>query len=721
MEQVKAGRLCCIICLLLAGPMAPADQSEELETVKVVADEEFRSPLSEHSTFKSERVSQQKLKAASTQSLADAVATQVGVDTQTYCANCGAKRLTINGMKGEHTSILIDGLPLHSAVSSFYGVDSIPVTGLSEINVMRGAGASLVNPEAIGGTLDLITVDPLHSKNYVNLSTGLRDGSQYKKNNLKSSENYSFLSNFTNKKKTFGTSFGGQYGFLNYWDEDSNNVAEAPERTNYSVFLKSRYILNKNNDLSLRVGFSELDILGGTTRGYKPSQLLATEADENSFIDGDIRKPFVDTDDKITDYINLKRYEIASHWTHYISKNWLLDWNTGYARQEQRSLYQHGFDYANNDDLFVTDLSTQFLASDSHLFKVGLFYKWQDLRSTSLKLFSPTGVGGLGLPKDSFNNQSFAAYLQDTYTATDHLTIEMALRLDSIHLNWDELNNEINKFIAAPRLQVKHDITHHLSQRFSYGLGYRSPLTYFESQHGNNETGYIMGIDKLETAHSFVYSLSQNTPDYYATISTHYTILDNMAYGQENGLQEIIYRNFNESVNIWVSDLMLGAKITSWWFLEGSYEIFTYEDKFKDKLPTAAIENRLQINSEMNWQKTSFNLRANFVGNRDLSKYGNYPENFNVLDNIAGNDVASQQKNQTAPSFITVDSSFSYKGLKPFTFTLGVNNIFDYTQVRAGNSPTMWHWHINHAHFDNLHTWGPNRGREYYLQVQAEF
>src|SRR5690606_10358644 len=109
------------------------------------------------------------------QTLSDLVRDQIGVETQTYCANCGAKRLTINGLKGEHTSILIDGLPLHSAISSFYGVETVPVNGIQEINVMRGAGASLTNPEAIGGTLDIITVDPLTPRQSYSTSLSFND------------------------------------------------------------------------------------------------------------------------------------------------------------------------------------------------------------------------------------------------------------------------------------------------------------------------------------------------------------------------------------------------------------------------------------------------------------------------------------------------------------------------------------------------------------------
>lgn len=49
---------------------------------------------------------------------------------------------------------------MHSTISAFYGVDAIPVIGLSGVEVKRGAGQALMAPESIGGVLNLLTVNP---------------------------------------------------------------------------------------------------------------------------------------------------------------------------------------------------------------------------------------------------------------------------------------------------------------------------------------------------------------------------------------------------------------------------------------------------------------------------------------------------------------------------------------------------------------------------------
>ena len=699
-----------LIFLFLIGPHQVYSQ-DVVPTVVIEEAETPFHPINHHHTFKSEKVSHDKMQEPTRQTVADLVKDQVGVDTQTYCANCGAKRLTINGLKGEHTSILVDGLPLHSAVSSFYGVDSIPVNGISDIEVMRGAGASLTNPEAIGGAINLMTVNPLEAKQIYSTSISVNDelwGTQ---------QNHSTLTTITSEKKTFGVSFGAQYTEQESWDEDKNNVAESPQRDNISGLLKFRYLPNSKNDFMVRFGASDLTILGGPTHATKPNQVRPIPALESDFINGSVEEKYIGDPFKITDWVNLTRQETAFHWTHFLTEQTTYNFNAGYARQTQDAIYQHGFDYANIDNMFVADtnLQSQF---GSHLLKFGLFYKDQKLRSASTELY----VNRTNIPADSFNYSGSAAYMQDTWFLADGIELDLALRAEKISMNWLELSNEINEWVLAPRFQYRQDFTDHLAQRFSYGLGYRAPLTFFESQHGNEENGYIIDITEIEKAHSFVYSLSYNKPTYYVTGGVHYTHLENMAYGFEFQGNPIFYRSTDEEYDLYTTDLLAGLKITPWWMLETSVEFFTYPDGYTRKLPTAAIERRYQLKSTIEKGAWKHIFLTNFIGSRDLSRYASYNEYYVDRNQFPPPEtIGDELKNQKAPAFVTFDTSLTYNFNTIYFATFGVNNLFDYTQTGVGDSPSAWHWHFDHGHFDGLHTWGPNRGREYYLKFMAQF
>ena len=669
-------------------------------------------PYEEFATQKVETVSKEKFKQPTRTTLSDLVKDQVGVESQEYCSNCGAKRLTINGLKAEHTSILVDGLPIYSAVSSFYGVDAIPVNGIETVEVMRGTGASLTNPEAIGGTLNIVTKDPLELKGQ-QISTSFTVDNEINK----SQENHSFMLSLPNSKKNFSMIFGGQHSKQQSWDEDSNNIAESPERENISLMSKAKWLVNDKNELTFRGAFSDVNIIGGAHNGKKPTEVRATPASPSDFSEtGNVESTYIGDPFRITDWVSLRRYELQSIWKRHLSNGATFNLNTGAIRQEQRSIYQHGFDYANNDHLFVADSYFQFIKG-SHLLKVGAFAKDQRLRSSSTKLFTPQPLGK-GLPKDSFNHRSLALYLQDTYLVSEDLEFDFALRGDYLTIRWQELEEEVDEFVLAPRFQLKHNLTHHLTQRFSYGLGYRSPLTYFESQHGNNELGYKLDITKLEKSHSLVYSLSQNTPKYYTTLSTHYTHLQNMAYGFSQAGTEVSYQNTNEAYDIWALDLLLGYQINENFLVELSFEEFLYEDGYTKKLPTAAIERRVQLQSTYSNNRFSFYTNLRWVGSRDLSRYGEYDQHFVNYQSFP--PLVSNQKNLKAPDFFVLDLSASYMLNKTFTLSAGVNNALDFTQAGEGDNPSAWHWHFTHAHYDGLHTWGPNRGREWFLQLSAK-
>lgn len=688
--------------------MAQADSKKIV--IESEVHNEFMSPVNDFNTFKTERVSQKKMKDPQRQTLADVLKDQVGVESQAYCANCGAKRLTINGLKGEHTSLLIDGLPLLSAISSLYGVDNIPVNGLQDIFVMRGAGASLINPEAIGGTIDIITIDPL--KSLKTFSTSLSTNDRLSQ----SGQNHTFMVSLPSADKRWGVSFGGQFAGQEAWDEDGNGIAESPNRENFNGLMKLRFLPNKNNDLSLRLGVSQLEILGGPVNAVRPLSRPDPKVATTDFLNQDVNQQYIGDTSKVTDWITLKRYEAAFNWKHLLNATDSLNFKTGFAFQGQDSIYQHGYDYYTDDKLYVSDFSYEKFINEDHILKFGVFSKIQNFESESDFLYNEQGYDS-----DRFMHSSTAGYAQWTHLVSHHLEYDLALRADSVYIDWQDLGNQISDVVLAPRFQLRHEFNHHLSQRLSYGLGYRTPLTFLESQHGNNERGFVVNITDLEKADSFVYSLSYNTPTYYLTGGLHYTHLKNMAYGFEAFGEPTEYRNTNESYDILATDFLAGYQIRPDWMIEASLEFFSYDKGYKLKLPTAAIENRLQVRSDYKKGPWSHQLAVTLIGPRDLSEYGQY-RNYHrsVTSDPFGGEVGLLRKNMDAPAFLTVDTSVTYQMSKTLSFISGVTNLFDYTQASRGDSPSNFHLHFDHFHYDGTHTWGPNRGREFFFKLTAE-
>ncbi|MBX2972830.1 MAG: TonB-dependent receptor [Flavobacteriales bacterium] len=93
--------------------------------------------------------------------LFDAVGMVNGVRSQLNCSVCNTGDIHINGMEGPYTMILIDGMPIVSALSTVYGLSGIPISMIERVEVMKGPGGALYGSEAMGGIINVITKDPV--------------------------------------------------------------------------------------------------------------------------------------------------------------------------------------------------------------------------------------------------------------------------------------------------------------------------------------------------------------------------------------------------------------------------------------------------------------------------------------------------------------------------------------------------------------------------------
>ena len=94
-------------------------------------------------------------------SLADGLNFQPGVRVENDCQNCGFTQVRINGLDGHYSQILMNSRPVFSALTGVYGLEQIPANMIERVEVMRGGGSALFGSSAIGGTINIITKDPM--------------------------------------------------------------------------------------------------------------------------------------------------------------------------------------------------------------------------------------------------------------------------------------------------------------------------------------------------------------------------------------------------------------------------------------------------------------------------------------------------------------------------------------------------------------------------------
>jgi vitamin B12 transporter len=69
----------------------------------------------------------------------------------------------LRGTKSEQTLVLVDGRPINDPDTGAVDFSSIPVNGISRIEVVAGGASTLYGSSAIGGVINIITARPVAS------------------------------------------------------------------------------------------------------------------------------------------------------------------------------------------------------------------------------------------------------------------------------------------------------------------------------------------------------------------------------------------------------------------------------------------------------------------------------------------------------------------------------------------------------------------------------
>lgn len=720
---MKPTYLATILAILLSPQLVVAEEVDSAETANIerMSVIGVRQRLEQAGTLantimKTEVINATTIENKNAVNLSEAIDNSPGVKVSNECSMCGVKRIMLNGMKGEQTTILVDGLPVHTMISGYYAVDAIPTTGIERIEVARGAGASLIAPEAIGGTINIISYEPTENGAELDVSAG-ENG--YRK--------MGFLGKGVSEDGRTRATLVAQYDDRDQFDADHNKVNEAPQQENRSLTARVSQDVTDTDNLVLRIANIQSEIFGGPMLGStfadgtasSIGNVLSGFDDQFSepqqlFEDGDVRKPFTGKAWETTEWIKTERNEASLAWLKEFSDDWNMHLAASYAEHKQDSFYE-GFDYTAEDKMWFFDARFNYLLTENQLLTFGA-----DLRTEEMRSHSRAGSANPNYASDSFDYDVKGVYIQDTWQATEALEIAMALRYDTITADFTDPNKpgtELDESILSPRLDVRLRHNDEWTSRVSAGRGYRAPLSFFETDHGilDGSLGFDIDIDELERSNSASYALSYEGEKLTSTASIAWTEVEHLAALTTNDLGIPLLTQPDEKATVITSDIALGYRLTDDMTLSLTAEHFDYDSVFKSSYAIAPIEERLTLTFDWDVNDWEFFANVVWVGSRDLSKYGY--EGYNRLD--ANGQVDPDSKKTTdAPSYLTVDLRVSYQLNEYLSLYSGVSNLFDYTQ--AGDEETPLFYDAEGA-FDVGYIYGPLRGREIYAGMKLAF
>jgi len=655
---------------------------------------------------KTEVVTKKQIENKGAFTLSEAVNNEPGVQSATGCSVCGLKRIRLNGMKGEYTTTLVDGVPLHSTVSGYYGSDAQTTAGISSIEVSRGAGASLTAPGAIGGVINIKTKEP--KKNGISIAAGAGNVG---------SKTLSAIATGVSKDKKTRLMISSQYNEHAQFDGDKNGISESPALLNLSLSTKIFHDITENDEINVIANKYHSEVYGGyvTDRHYWAIGGGDNQSQDIKFVDGDVNKKYLGGPYGIGEAVQTDRLEGIASWRRIFNDKINMKITGSGAQQIQKSMYE-GTDYYNKDNTEYGLVKVNTLLTESNLLTIGSDTKVEQMNAKSKAFWTKAENGDIITP-DDFDYMSIAGFLQDVWTPSDIIEVSGAIRLDKITTNWvyqTKVKNELDKFMIAPRLHVRVTPIEALNIRLSGGRGYRAPLSFFESNHGLAETGYDIKIDNLEDSWGGNASLSLDLGRFTTTASYAYTKVNNLsAYQDINGRNTLT--NNKEPVSAQDMDIVAGYNFTNWFTLGTSYEHLIYDKEYKATINLPAIEDRAKVMLDFAFNNigTEIHTTGTIVGPRDLTEYG-----LGGLYNIYTDAGPSDPKDTNVPAYFTLDTRISQKLSKKFSLYVSGKNLTDYTQVgKEKSTPLFWD---NEGGCDVVYLWGPLRGREISAGVQIK-
>jgi outer membrane receptor for ferrienterochelin and colicins len=214
-----------------------------------------------------------------TQSIAisDGLNFQPGVRVETNCQNCGFTQVRLNGLEGAYSQILVNSRPIFSALNSVYGLDQIPANIVERVEVVRSGGSALYGSNAIGGTINIITQDPVENTWEIRSNTALVGGDAL-------DQTFNINGSIVNENLTSGLTFYGMSRNRDSYDANGDGFTELVLLENTVFGGKAFFKPGERSKISLDFSALKEYRRGGDRLDLAPHFTdIAEELEHNTF------------------------------------------------------------------------------------------------------------------------------------------------------------------------------------------------------------------------------------------------------------------------------------------------------------------------------------------------------------------------------------------------------------------------------------------------------
>ena len=373
--------------------------------------------------------------------LAKSLNFQSGLRVENNCQNCGFPQVRINGLEGPYSQILINSRPIISALSGVYGLEQIPVNMIERVEVVRGGGSALFGANAVGGTINIITKDPINNSFQVASTMSNMNGKsweQYMGGNV----------SLVAKDNSYGIALYETYRNRNPYDADGDGFSELGKLNMNTFGMRAYYRPNYFSRINVEYHTTNEFRRGGNKFNLQPHEADITEQTKHIINSGGA---------------SYDRYWGEKHKMSVYGSVQHTDRNSYYGAQKDMNAYGK-----TNDLTWV--VGGMYVGNmDRCLFAPATFTGGVEYQSNSLHDVMT------GYHRDMQQDVRIAGGFVQNEWRLNRWTMLVGARLDK--------HNLIDHPIFSPRVNFLYKPSDNLQARLTYSTGFRAPQAYDEDLH----------------------------------------------------------------------------------------------------------------------------------------------------------------------------------------------------------------------------------------------
>ena len=373
--------------------------------------------------------------------LAKSLNFQSGLRVENNCQNCGFPQVRINGLEGPYSQILINSRPIISALSGGYGLEQIPVNMIERVEVVRGGGSALFGANAVGGTINIITKDPINNSFQVASTMSNMNGKsweQYMGGNV----------SLVAKDNSYGIALYETYRNRNPYDADGDGFSELGKLNMNTFGMRAYYRPNYFSRINVEYHTTNEFRRGGNKFNLQPHESDITEQTKHIINSGGL---------------SYDRYWGEKHKMSVYGSIQHTDRNSYYGAQQDMNAYGK-----TNDLTWV--VGGMYVGNmDRCLFAPATFTGGVEYQNNSLHDVMT------GYHRDMQQDVRIAGGFVQNEWRLNRWTMLVGARLDK--------HNLIDHPIFSPRVNFLYKPSDNLQVRLTYSTGFRAPQAYDEDLH----------------------------------------------------------------------------------------------------------------------------------------------------------------------------------------------------------------------------------------------